>query len=179
MWMAELLITMWLLLPTYIPNNVAVIVGGGPPLDRGLMLHGRRLLGDGKTIRGAVGGAVAGAIVAGGLNMLQPAIEPLVGVLPQFPLLVIIALPVGAIMGDIAGSFLKRRGGYARGAAIPVLDQLDFLLGATLLTLLVAPGWLSRTVTPTIGLFAIVLTLVLHRIANIVAFRLGLKQEPH
>jgi CDP-2,3-bis-(O-geranylgeranyl)-sn-glycerol synthase len=179
MWMAELFITMWILLPTYIPNNAAVIVGGGPPLDRGLKLRGRRLLGDGKTARGALGGAVAGAGVAVGLNLLRPAVEPLVGPLPQFPPLVIIALPIGAIMGDIAGSFLKRRGGFARGAAIPVLDQLDFLIGAAVLTLMFAPGWLFRTVTPTIALFAIVLTPLLHRIANIVAFRLGLKQEPH
>jgi len=179
MWMAELLITMWLLLPTYIPNNVAVIVGGGPPLDRGLMLRGRRLLGDGKTARGALGGAVAGTVVAVGLNALRPALEPLMGPLPQFPPLVTVALPAGAIMGDIAGSFLKRRGGFARGAAIPVLDQLDFLIGATVLTLILAPGWLFRTVPPTVALFAIVLTPLLHRIANIVAFRLGLKQEPH
>lgn len=180
MWVASLLIAVWILLPTYIPNNVAVLVGGGRPLDGGATYRGRRLLGDGKTVRGSVGGAIAGVLVAVGLTLLRPVVEPLVGItLPRFPPAVIVALPVGAIVGDIAGSFLKRRADYARGAAIPLLDQLDFLVGAAVLTLLVAPGWLLATVSPTVAAIAVVLTPLLHRLANILAYVLGLKQEPH
>ena len=180
MWLASLLIAVWILLPTYIPNNVAVLVGGGRPLDGGRVVGGRRLLGDGKTIRGSVGGALAGGTLAVGLNLLRPVVEPLVGVvLPSFPLPVVMALPVGAIGGDIAGSFLKRRAAYARGAAVPLLDQLDFLVGAAVLTLVVAPGWVLATVSPTVAAIAVVLTPLLHRFANIIAYTLGLKQEPH
>ncbi|MDR9412911.1 MAG: CDP-2,3-bis-(O-geranylgeranyl)-sn-glycerol synthase [Haloferacaceae archaeon] len=180
MWVASLLIAVWILLPTYIPNNVAVLVGGGRPLDGGRRYRGQRLLGDGKTVRGSVGGAIAGVLVAMGLTLLRPMVEPLVGItLPRFPPAVIVALPVGAIVGDIAGSFLKRRADYARGAALPLLDQLDFLIGAAMMTLLVAPGWLLATVSPAVAAIAVVMTPVLHRLANIVAYTLGLKQEPH
>jgi CDP-2,3-bis-(O-geranylgeranyl)-sn-glycerol synthase len=180
MWVASLLITVWILLPTYIPNNVAVLVGGGRPLDGGRRYRGQRLLGDGKTLRGSVGGALAGLLVALGLNVLRPVVGPLVGIgLPPFPPAVAVALPVGAIGGDIAGSFLKRRAEYARGAAIPLLDQLDFLVGAVLLSLLVAPGWVLTTATPTVAVIAVVITPLLHRGSNILAYALGLKQEPH
>ncbi|RLI73365.1 CDP-2,3-bis-(O-geranylgeranyl)-sn-glycerol synthase, partial [Archaeoglobales archaeon] len=57
--------TLWLLLPTYTPNNFAVLVGGGKPLDFGkTFVDGKRILGDGKTIRGFVGGIVGGLLIA-------------------------------------------------------------------------------------------------------------------
>src|SRR2546427_13302198 len=47
----------WFLLPAYVANPMAVVSGGGTPMDFGRTLRdGRRLLGDGKTWRGFAGG---------------------------------------------------------------------------------------------------------------------------
>ena len=46
-------VAIWAMLPAYIPNNVAVLAGGGRPIDGGRTLDdGNRALGDGKTWRG-------------------------------------------------------------------------------------------------------------------------------
>ncbi|MFD1527454.1 CDP-archaeol synthase, partial [Halolamina salina] len=38
---------LWAMLPAYVPNNAAVLAGGGRPIDGGRTLGGARLLGDG------------------------------------------------------------------------------------------------------------------------------------
>ncbi|MFB6219607.1 MAG: CDP-archaeol synthase, partial [Halobacteriaceae archaeon] len=53
-------VALWAMLPAYVPNNAAVLVGGGRPIDGGRTWRGRRLLGDGKTWRGTAGGVAAG-----------------------------------------------------------------------------------------------------------------------
>ena len=47
----------WVMLPAYLPNNIAALTGGGMPVDLGKnWSDGKRILGDGKTIRGFAGG---------------------------------------------------------------------------------------------------------------------------
>ncbi|MDX1747598.1 MAG: CDP-archaeol synthase, partial [Halobacteriales archaeon] len=65
---------LWAMLPAYIPNNAAVLFGGGRPIDGGRTWDGRRVLGDGKTWRGTVAGTLAGTAVALVLNALNPAV---------------------------------------------------------------------------------------------------------
>ena len=44
---------LWLILPAYVANASAVLVGGGTPVDFGKNWRdGKRILGDGKTWRG-------------------------------------------------------------------------------------------------------------------------------
>lgn len=166
---------LWTVLPAYVPNSVAVVVGGGPPIDGGRTWRGDRLLGDGKTWRGFVGGTLAGAGLALALNALRPAVS---AALPSFPLPVVVALPLGAMFGDAAGSFVKRRTGRERGAPFPLVDQFGFLVGALLLSAALAPAWTLRTVTPGRLLVVIVATPLVHRGTNRIAYRLGLKDEP-
>src|SRR5437667_105251 len=48
---------LWFFLPAYVANPMAVVFGGGTPIDFGRTLRdGERLFGDGKTWRGVVGG---------------------------------------------------------------------------------------------------------------------------
>src|SRR5437762_537552 len=55
---------LWFFLPAFIANPMAVVFGGGPPIDLGRSLSdGQRIFGDGKTWRGLVGGTLAGAIL--------------------------------------------------------------------------------------------------------------------
>jgi CDP-2,3-bis-(O-geranylgeranyl)-sn-glycerol synthase len=175
-----LAVAVWAMLPAYVPNNAAVLVGGGPPIDGGRTYGGRRLLGDGKTWRGTAGGIVAGVLLAVVLDAVRPAVVAATGLdLPAFPLSAAVALAAGALLGDILASFLKRRAGRERGAAFPGLDQLDFVVVALLSTAVVAPAWVGRVFTLPVIVVVLVVTPVLHLSTNAGAYLLGLKEEPY
>jgi len=176
----ELVITaLWVMLPAYVPNSAAVLGGGGRPIDGGRMYKGRRLLGDGKTWRGMAVGIATGVLVALLLNQLQPAASELFGFeLPVFPLWAIVSLPTGAMLGDILASFLKRRSGRERGASFPLLDQLDFVVIALLLTVIVAPDWALQILSVTVLALVVIITPLIHLGTNALAYSLGLKNEP-
>ena len=173
-----LAVAFWAMLPAYVPNNAAVLVGGGPPIDGGRTWNGRRLLGDGKTWLGTAGGIAAGATLALLLNAIHPIVSGAVGGLPEFTLVAAVTLPAGALLGDIGASFLKRRTGRERGAAFPGLDQLDFVVGSLGLTVLFARGWFFATFTVPVLVVVLVITPVLHVGTNLVAYKLSLKSEP-
>ncbi|MFB6132510.1 MAG: CDP-2,3-bis-(O-geranylgeranyl)-sn-glycerol synthase [Halanaeroarchaeum sp.] len=174
-----MVVAVWAMLPAYVPNNVAVLAGGGKPIDGGRVWKGQRVLGDGKTWRGTGAGILAGVIVAGGLNWIQPVASGLLGVaLPTFSGTVAVALAGGAMLGDVLASFLKRRTGRERGAAFPVVDQLDFVVVALLAVFVLAPRWFASLFTPAVIVAVIVLTPALHLLTNGIAYLLGLKDEP-
>jgi len=169
----------WAMFPAYIPNNAAVLAGGGRPIDGGRTLGGRRLLGDGKTWRGTAVGWGAGGAVAALLNALNGPASDILGVtLPEFPLAVIIAFPLGAMFGDIGASFLKRRTGRERGAPFPGVDQLDFVAGALLLGVTADPDWFFRTFSLPVLAAVVLLTPLLHVATNGIAYAIGAKDEP-
>ena len=173
-------VAFWTMLPAYIPNNAAVLAGGGAPIDGGRTVDGRRLLGDGKTWRGTAVGTIAGVVLALALNRFTPAVATATGVaLPTFPLPAAIGLAFGAMLGDISASFLKRRSGRERGAAFPGVDQLDFVAGALVCAALLDFGWFSDTFTLPVVAVVLVLTPVLHLATNGIAYLLGLKDEPY
>jgi CDP-2,3-bis-(O-geranylgeranyl)-sn-glycerol synthase len=165
----------WAILPAYVPNSVAVLGGGGPPIDGGRTWRGARLLGDGKTWRGFLGGTLAGTLLALAMNAGRPALAP---TLPAFPPAAVLTLPLGAMLGDAAGSFLKRRLGRERGAPAPVLDQLGFVVVALGLTVAVAPAWTLATFTLPVLAVVLLLTPLAHLLTNAGAYLLGLKAEP-
>jgi len=169
----------WAMLPAYIPNNVAVLAGGGRPIDGGRMLGERRLLGDGKTWRGTAVGTAAGTALALALSGVAPAVGDTIGyTLPTFPLLAGFGLAFGAMLGDIGASFLKRRSGRERGAAFPGLDQLDFVVGALACAFVFSSQWASATFTPPVLVVILVVTPLLHVLTNVLAYAVGVKNEP-
>jgi len=95
-----------------------------------------------------------------------------VGLLVSNPYLGVF-LGVGSWLGALGGSFLKRRLGIEPGGPAPVLDQLDFIMGATLLGCLVE--------APKVEYFLIIVcaTLFIHRAMNILAYKVGLKDVPY
>lgn len=175
-----LAVAVWAMLPAYVPNNAAVLLGGGPPIDGGRTYGGNRLLGDGKTWRGTAGGILTGVLLAVLLNLVRPAVAAATGLtLPGFPLRAAVALATGAMLGDIVASFLKRRTGRRRGASFPGLDQLDFVVVALLFTLAVAPAWFGRVFTVPVIIAVLLVTPLLHLSTNAGAYLLGLKEEPY
>lgn len=162
----------WAMVPAYIPNNAAVLFAGERPLDRGRSWRGERLLGDGKTVRGTAGGFLAGFVAAHLLNGLAPYYAP------GFTFAASISLPLGALAGDVAASFVKRRTGRERGEAWPGVDQYDFVLGAWVLALVAAPDWFLSVFTPPVIAAVLVVTPALHLTTNFLAYKLDLKNEP-
>ncbi len=160
----------WVMLPAYVPNNAAVLAGGGRPIDGGRTWGGKRVLGDGKTWRGTAVGVLAGVALAFVQNAVEPAASDALGVtLPSFPPAAMVALPAGAMLGDILASFLKRRTGRERGAAFPLLDQLDFVVVALALAAVAAPAWFGATFTLDVVVAILVLTPLLHVVTNGIA----------
>jgi CDP-2,3-bis-(O-geranylgeranyl)-sn-glycerol synthase len=169
----------WAMVPAYVPNNAAVLAGGGRPIDGGRQWRGARLLGDGKTWRGTAVGTLVGVALALALNRLNDPASAALGIdLPTFGLPAAVALAFGAMCGDIGASFLKRRSGRERGAAFPGLDQLDFVVGALLTVFVVDPDWALATFTPAVLAVILVMTPVLHVATNVGAYALGVKDEP-
>jgi len=178
--MSSLVVTaLWAMLPAYVPNNAAVLAGGSRPIDGGRTLGDRRLLGDGKTWRGTLAGTIAGTAVALGQNAVSGAVSGILDVsVPSFPLAAAVGLALGAMIGDITASFLKRRSGRQRGTPFPGVDQLDFVVGALALAAPFAPAWFGATFTPGVLVVVVFVTPLLHVTANAVAYLLGLKDEP-
>jgi CDP-2,3-bis-(O-geranylgeranyl)-sn-glycerol synthase len=166
----------WLMLPAYLANPTAVVFGGGTPVDFKKNWHdGRRIFGDGKTYRGLIGGTASG--VATGLIQMQITSLQYLG---TSTLISICMLSFGALLGDMAKSFFKRRLGYERGAKFPLVDQLDFVAGAWIMTYAFDPVWFSDNflASPWILVTVVLFTPLLHRLTNIIGYYAGLKKEP-
>ncbi len=137
----------WIVIPIYVANASAVIVGGGIPIDFGKSWKdGRRILGDGKTWRGLLSGTflgmTAGFGLAVGATYLSESDYTFLGLtnFEGFPFMIpiLFSLCFGALLGDVIESFFKRRIGKDRGQDWVPFDQLDFLLGALGLSLLIS-----------------------------------------
>jgi CDP-2,3-bis-(O-geranylgeranyl)-sn-glycerol synthase len=154
LWWAE---TIYMYLPAYIANATPVVLGGGTPLDGGRSwIDGEPLFGDHKTVRGTVSGLAVGILI----GVLQ--LEPLRGAL----------LSVGTISGDLFVSFIKRRLKLKSGAMFPVADQMGFIVFAVALVSLVEPLTWERVAA------ILVATLPIHFLTNVIAWLLGLKNDP-
>lgn len=137
----------WIVIPIYVANASAVIVGGGIPIDFGKSWKdGRRILGDGKTWRGLLSGTFLGMTAGFGLvvgaTYLSESDYAFLGLtnFEGFPFMIpiLFSLCFGALLGDVIESFFKRRIGKDRGQDWIPFDQLDFLLGALGLSLLIS-----------------------------------------
>jgi CDP-2,3-bis-(O-geranylgeranyl)-sn-glycerol synthase len=178
----------WILLPALIANALATIPRGrGPPMDFGRVWprDGRRIFGPSKTWSGFL----FGSLVAAPFGLLEAWLieiaPPNLQVVPSWGPTLADALPLvflvsfGAMIGDAAGSFIKRRLGRASGARTLLLDQLPFVLVPIAGGLIVAPAlFLSVFANPTAVLWLLVLTLGLHAGFNWIGFKVGLKKVP-
>jgi len=172
------IVAIWLMLPAYITNASAAFFGGKTPIDRGIFWGKNRLLGEGKTYEGLLKGFSCGFLF--GIfqhQFLSEYIEIKFGLFPSF-LVTLSCLSAGAMLGDILGSFIKRRVGLKRGAPLPLVDQLDFVGGAWLLLFLFARDWFIEAFSLDVIAAVIIITPLLHLLTNYVGFKIGRKRVP-
>ena len=172
------LTTLYFILPAYFSNGGALAFGGGTPVDFGKTdSKGIRWIGDGVTWRGLAAGTLIGMLTGAIQGYLAPFILSSIGPYLITPIVtdvssgILIGFLLGfsALLGDALGSFLKRRIGIGRGKPAPFLDQLDFIIVALILVSPIVKLNLLFVVT------AILLTLIIHLIANGGAYLLGIK----
>lgn len=147
------------------------------------MADGRRMLGNGKTIRGFIAGSICGIIL--GMTLFLLGDIQLMGIqLPTFgnsvlsAFVITASLAVGSLLGDMAMSFVKRRRGLKRGAPLPGVDQLDFVAGAWLVTFVTSTGWFLENFTFPVIITVLVITPLLHITTNVIGYLMGVKKEP-
>lgn len=148
--------------PAYCANAIPVIAGGGYPIDFGKkFFDGKPILGKNKTFRGFFSGLIVGTAV----GLLE-------SVFFNYPISFGLLLSLGALFGDLAGAFLKRRLGMAPGDLLPIIDQIDFIVGAILFSLPLSILDLNLAIT------VLIITPPIHLLTNFAAYKLGLKSNP-
>ena len=204
----RVIFVLFLMGPAYLANTIAVLTGGKYPIDQGkLHSDGNRILGDGKTWSGLIGGTIGGMasgvllyfygipIILTVYSILDPKadwnssfyydLEKLeVDVSPWGEswdmFVVFFLLSFGALFGDMAASFYKRRQNLQRGDKFALLDMYDFIFMSLLLCFIFQRDWLlSWILDGWVPLFTIlILTPFLHRGVNIIGYKIGVKNEP-
>ncbi len=166
----------WLIAPAYASNAFPPLLKGTHPIDFRKHLFGNRLLGDGKTVEGTIGGILFGLLIGLLLLLFQRDVAMLLSkyhiVLFHHNLITISILSTCAIAGDMIGSFIKRRLSIPRGKSVPLLDQWDFLIFSLFILSFYNP------VSSEIVIFLLIVTPILHLLANLIAHLFKIKQVP-
>ncbi len=165
-----LLQSFWFIAPAYAANGFPPLMRGQIPIDGRRSFRGQRLLGDGKTWEGLVGGIVFGVFI-GSLQIFGQDYLPQLG-LAQMTFPIVFLLTLGTMAGDIGGSFVKRRMRMKRGDKALFLDQLGFLLMAFLFV------WPFYKVSLGIMIVLVLLTPIIHWFSNVLGYWIHVKRNP-
>ena len=176
--------------PAFVANGIPTILGKGKrfnrPIDGGrYWFDGKRILGDGKTVRGLISGVLSGMLSCMAIIVVAEQFNyPLafMNLRSYFPILqsngllfgaiIGFLLGFGALFGDMVGSFIKRRSGLQRGESYMFMDQLGFLVTALLFTAAIIPWPVAWIV------FLVPTTLILHISTNLLSYKVGLQEVP-
>ena len=177
---------LWLILPAYVANASALLLGGGTPIDFGKTWYdGRRILGDGKTWEGLFFGTLMGVTAGFGFSALAKYADSInfpihIDDFTGFPMMIpiIFSICFGALIGDILESFFKRRVGKERGEDWIPFDQIDFILGVLLFSFLMSSllhligflsfNWFLKSFTVSHIIVLLILTPFIHLFSNYV-----------
>lgn len=154
----------WMYLPAFAANAAPVLVALLPIPRRPIWPS---LLGANKTWNGLVGGVLVGVLA----GLAQLTLTPWHRVVDAGPWIAWSALvSFGALFADAAKSVLKRKIGIPPGGALPVVDGIDYVVGAMVFGLAYfVPSW-------QIALALLVAGPVLSLLANVASYLLGWKK---
>jgi len=173
----ELILGFWIIIPAYATNGFAPLIRGKKRIDFGKnFFDGKDLFGPGKTWGGLIFAVVMGTLFGLLEIYLYPTLNPIaleVGFsLQKISVVSVFFVALGAMLGDMAGSFIKRRINIKRGQSAPLLDQLDFVFGAFLFaSFFVHVSFLSV-------LLFILITPFPHYLASFIGYKIGVKKVP-
>jgi CDP-2,3-bis-(O-geranylgeranyl)-sn-glycerol synthase len=162
-----LLEVLWFFLPAGLANMAPVLFSKVPLLNVSVS---SKYFGKNKTWRGLVSGVVVGLLVI--------SIQRLIGWNLSFFsysdsnfLLIGLLLGVGALVGDLVESGVKRWKGVAPGKSWFPWDQLDYILGGLIFVSFVLPlNWV-------VCLLVIIEYFILHLLVNFIGFQVGVRDE--
>lgn len=181
----DVLFALWFFLPAGIANVTPILVAPIPglrtlqaPLDFGRTFRGKRILGSHKTWRGLVSGALLSTLTlwlqqlaVGQYGWAQTLARDVdYAALPTLALGVLFGL--GALGGDAIESFFKRQRGTPPGHGWFPWDQLDYIIGASLVSM----PFVALSIRQ--YLLLIGLWLLVHLVASYVGYLLHLKERP-
>jgi CDP-2,3-bis-(O-geranylgeranyl)-sn-glycerol synthase len=172
--------SLWLIAPAYAANAFPPVLKGRNPVDNGKKIGKYRILGDGKTIEGTLGGIAFGIFFGFIQRYFFPLLPDSLGLM-EMSIPLIILLSMGAILGDMVNSFFKRRFGVERGERVSIINRLDFLFGALLLAYvgLAIMSYPLSVIRWEYIIILIVITPIMHKLANLLAFALNIKKVPY
>ncbi len=151
--------------PAYCANAAPVLARGKKPLDLGRnFFDGKRIFGTNKTFKGFFLGWAIGILVG--------AVEGAVFGFNEYTIPFAVLTPLGALMGDLAGAFTKRRLNIKPGGLLPVVDEIDFVVGALVFALPIMP------ITWELAITVLLITPPIHLFTNFLAYKLKLKKHP-
>ena len=152
----------WFIFPAYIANTFPVLVSKinlfNKPIDFGKKIGGKRIFGDHKTWRGFFFAIFYGWVI----GFLQN--RSLIGFI----------LALGAMLGDLTVSFIKRRFNIKSGDKLFLADQLNSLAGALFLSYIF--GFLNLDIYQII--FLIFFTIIIHYASSLIGYKIRLKKNP-
>jgi CDP-2,3-bis-(O-geranylgeranyl)-sn-glycerol synthase len=153
--------------PAYCANAVPVLAGGGTKIDFGKnFIDGKRLFGNNKTFRGFFFGWLVGLSVGLAECYFLPSH------ILSLSVIFAVLTPFGALLGDLTAAFLKRRLDIAPGGLFPVVDQVDFVIGALVFSF---PFYL---IDWKVAIAILLFTPPIHLFTNFCAYKLKLKKHP-
>ncbi len=174
----------WFILPAMYSNmaplwvkDIAFLKPLDIPIDGGATLRGKPLFGRNKTYRGFLAGAVF-AVSIGIVQYVLSEAFPLLNRLEfiELDLMGYVALSLllgfGALAGDAIESLFKRQMGVPPGESWKPFDQIDYVVGALLMSIPI--GALS----PSQYLAAAAVGVFLHPVGTFVGWKLGMKDKP-
>ena len=208
------LMVLWLYLPGFLANTFAMMwgkwlpkTGYGPwPIDGGRrMKDGNRILGDGKTWNGLIGGSLTSGLLCFVIVSLMGDVptstdiessvfaHPLtgyegtwfdIGSVGMSAFILGSFLGFSCLIGDSTGSFIKRRRGLKREGDVsskaPLLDTLPFAIMVFLWgQLFLQNSLLSDTDLILPMVVIVVITPILHRSFNLIGYYIGWKDVPY
>lgn len=181
----DIAFALWFLLPAAAANMAPILSAAIPglkhwdaPIDGGRTFHGKEIFGSHKTWRGLLSGMLVATLVlwlqrllfshtdwahfmASGVNYAS---------LPIWLLGPLFAL--GALGGDAVESFFKRQHGIKSGGSWVPFDQIDYIIGAIVVSL---PVVIASTAQ---YLWMLGIWFAMHLAFSYAGWLLGLKDDP-
>lgn len=181
----DIALAFWFLLPAAIANAAPVfgtvipfVKHWNAPIDGGRSFRGERIFGAHKTWRGLISGIIAATLV---LWLQQLLVEHtawaqyLAGPVDYAALPILLLGPlfaIGALGGDAIESFFKRQRGIKSGGTWIPFDQIDYIIGAILVSLpfviLSIPQYI----------WMLIVWFVMHLLFSYTGWLMGLKKQP-